>query len=485
MLEGVVKKEIDETRQGEAFSSTIYHTDKSIKKFYIESYGCAMNFSDSEIVASILHHNGFGPTKNIEESSLILINTCSIREKAEQTVRKRLTDFKKLKQQNKAILIGVLGCMAERLKTKFLEEEKLVDIVVGPDAYRSLPQLIAEAGDGQKGVNVLLSREETYADIAPVRLDSNGIAAFISIMRGCNNMCSFCVVPFTRGRERSRDPHSIVQEAQDLFNQGYREVTLLGQNVDSYSFSPSPLEKGSGDEVNFAKLLTLVAQISPLLRVRFSTSHPKDITDEVLYTIAKYDNICNYIHLPVQSGNTRILELMNRTYTREWYVERINRIREIIPDCGISSDVIAGFCSETEAEHQDTLSIMEYCQYNMSYMYYYSERPGTLAERKYADDVPEETKKRRLQEIVELQNKLSLQSNQNDIDKVFKVLIEGDSKRSSNDWKGRSSQNKLIVFPKNNMPLQKGDYVMVKINGCTQTTLLGEIIDQSSSYSHL
>ncbi len=485
MLEGVVKKEIDETRQGEAFSSTIYHTDKSIKKFYIESYGCAMNFSDSEIVASILHQNGFGPTKNIEESSLILINTCSIREKAEQTVRKRLTDFKKLKQQNKAILIGVLGCMAERLKTKFLEEEKLVDIVVGPDAYRSLPQLIAEAGDGQKGVNVLLSREETYADIAPVRLDSNGIAAFISIMRGCNNMCSFCVVPFTRGRERSRDPHSIVQEAQDLFNQGYREVTLLGQNVDSYSFSPSPLEKGSGDEVNFAKLLTLVAQISPLLRVRFSTSHPKDITDEVLYTIAKYDNICNYIHLPVQSGNTRILELMNRTYTREWYVERINRIREIIPDCGISSDVIAGFCSETEAEHQDTLSIMEYCQYNMSYMYYYSERPGTLAERKYADDVPEETKKRRLQEIVELQNKLSLQSNQNDIDKVFKVLIEGDSKRSSNDWKGRSSQNKLIVFPKNNMPLQKGDYVMVKINDCTQTTLLGEIIDQSSSYSHL
>ena len=512
MLEGVVKKEIDETRQGEAFSSTIYHTDKSIKKFYIESYGCAMNFSDSEIVASILHQNGFGSTKNIEQASLILINTCSIREKAEQTVRKRLTDFKKLKQQNKSILIGVLGCMAERLKTKFLEEEKLVDIVVGPDAYRSLPQLIAEAGDGQKGVNVLLSREETYADIAPVRLDSNGISAFISIMRGCNNMCSFCVVPFTRGRERSRDPHSIVQEAQDLFNQGYREVTLLGQNVDSYKAPPPPkggswkaassllqedtIKKselqspsfggvGEAEVVRFAQLLELVSQVNPLLRVRFSTSHPKDITDEVLYTIAKYDNICNYIHLPVQSGNTRILELMNRTYTREWYVERINRIREIIPDCGISSDVIAGFCSETEAEHQDTLSIMEYCTYNMSYMYYYSERPGTLAERKYADDVPEETKKRRLQEIVELQNKLSLQSNQNDIGKVFKVLIEGDSKRSSSDWKGRSSQNKLIVFPKNNMPLQKGDYVMVKINDCTQTTLLGEIIGQSSSYSHL
>ncbi len=505
MLDIAIKKKIDETRQGEAFASTICDTNKSAKKFYIESYGCAMNFSDSEIVASILHENGFGPTQNVEEASLILINTCSIREKAEQTVRKRLTDFRKIKKQNKSTLIGVLGCMAERLKTKFLEEEQLVDLVIGPDAYRSLPQLIAEATDGQKGVNVLLSREETYADIAPVRLDGNGVSAFISIMRGCNNMCSFCVVPFTRGRERSRDAQSIVQEATNLFNQGYREVTLLGQNVDSYKASlnssnggswetassllkentikkselqsPSKGRGGEAKVVTFAQLLERVAQVNPLLRVRFSTSHPKDITDEVLYTMAKYENICNYIHLPVQSGNTRILELMNRTYTREWYIERINRIREIIPDCGISSDVIAGFCSETEAEHQDTLSIMEYCQYNMSYMYCYSERPGTLAERKYKDDVSKEVKKRRLQEIVDLQNKLSLQSNQRDIGKIFEVLIEGDSKRSSNDWKGRSSQNKLIVFPKNNRQLQKGNYVMVKINDCTQTTLLGEIMN--------
>lgn len=470
MLDVVIKKEIDETRQGESFTSAIYHTNKNIKKFYIESYGCAMNFSDTEIVASILHQSGFNSTKNIKEANLILINTCSIREKAEQTVRKRLAEFKKLKQQNKSILIGVLGCMAERLKIKFLEEEKLVDILVGPDAYRSLPQLVAEANDGQKGVNVLLSREETYADIAPVRLDSNGVSAFISIMRGCNNMCSFCVVPFTRGRERSRNPYSIVQEAKNLFDQGYREVTLLGQNVDSYKVLLKESEK-----ISFANLLALVAQVNPLLRVRFSTSHPKDITDEVLYTMAKFENICNYIHLPVQSGNTRILTLMNRTYTREWYIKKVNRIREIIPDCGISSDVIAGFCSETEEEHQDTLSIMEYCKYDMSYMYYYSERSGTLAERKYIDDIPEETKKRRLQEIVTLQNKLSSQSNKSDVGKTFKVLIEGDSKRSSNYWKGRNSQNKLIIFPKNNMPLQKGAYVFVSVNDCTQATLLGEI----------
>lgn len=472
MLDYVTDKVQDEDRQGEAFAPFADDPNRYKKLFYIESYGCQMNFSDSEIVASILNKEGFGATRNYEAADLVLLNTCSIREKAEQTVRKRLTEFKKIKDAKPGMLIGMLGCMAERLKSKLLEEEKLVDIVVGPDAYRTLPGLIVEAESGQKAVNVLLSREETYADISPVRLDSNGVTAFVSIMRGCNNMCSFCVVPFTRGRERSRDAGSIVKECRDLFERGFREVTLLGQNVDSYYF----VDEINDEVVTFANLLEKVAVISPLLRVRFSTSHPKDITDEVLHTMAKYENVCKYIHLPVQSGSTRILQLMNRTYTREWYMAKVDRIREVMPDCGISSDIIAGFCTEEEGDHQDTLSIMEYSRYDMSYMFFYSERPGTLAERRYKDDVPEPIKKKRLQEIVEVQNKLSLESNQKDIGKTFAVLIEGDSKKSDNDWMGRNSQNKVIVFPKENHQVRKGEYVTVKVHSCTKATLLGLII---------
>ncbi len=472
MLDYVSDKVQDETRQGEAFAPFSTDPNSYKKQFYIESYGCAMNFADSEIVASILNKEGFGATRNLEEADLILINTCSIREKAEQTVRKRLTEFRKLKEKRKSVLVGVLGCMAERLKAKFLEEEKLVDIVVGPDAYRSLPSLVLEATDGHKAVNVLLSRDETYADIAPVRLDSNGVSAFVSIMRGCNNMCSFCVVPFTRGRERSRDTESIVKECTELFNQGYKEVTLLGQNVDSYYF----IDEKNDEAITFAKLLEKVANISPFLRVRFSTSHPKDITDEVLYTIAKYENICDYIHLPVQSGSSRILQLMNRTYTREWYMAKVDRIREIIPGCGISSDIIAGFCTEEEKDHEETLAVMEYSQYDFSYMFFYSERPGTLAQRRYKDDIPEETKKRRLQEIVNLQSRLSHESNLKDLGKTFTVLIEGDSKKDNSEWKGRNSQNKVVVFPKENYNLQKGDYAEVFVTSCTQATLLGKIL---------
>jgi tRNA-2-methylthio-N6-dimethylallyladenosine synthase len=468
----IAEKVHDETRQGEAFAPFKEELNVYRKKFYIESYGCAMNFSDSEIVASILNKEGFGATRNFEDADLVFLNTCSIREKAEQTVRKRLTEFRKAKEARPGLLIGVLGCMAERLKSKLLEEEKLVDMVVGPDAYRSLPGLIEEAETGQKAVNVLLSRDETYADISPVRLDSNGITAFISIMRGCNNMCSFCVVPFTRGRERSRDAVSIVNEAKDLFNRGFKEVTLLGQNVDSYYW----VNEATNETITFAKLMEMVALIDPSLRVRFSTSHPKDITEEVLHTMAKYENICNYIHLPVQSGSTRVLQLMNRTYTREWYMAKVKQIKEIVPDCGISADIIAGFCTETEEDHQDTLSIMEYSQYDMSYMFFYSERPGTLAARRYKDDIPADVKKRRLQEIVEVQNRLSLESNKKDIGKTFNVLIEGDSKKNNAEWKGRSSQNKVMVFPKLNNNLKPGDYVQVKVNDCTQATLLGEII---------
>ena len=473
MLDFVTDKTHDEARQGEAYAPFSSDPNQYKKRFYIESYGCQMNFADSEIVASILNKEGFGATRNLDEADLIFINTCSIREKAEQTVRKRLTEFRKLKQQKKGMLVGVLGCMAERLKSKFLEEEKLVDIVVGPDAYRTLPGLVEEAEGGQKAVNVLLSREETYADISPVRLDSNGVSAFVSIMRGCNNMCSFCVVPFTRGRERSRDISSIIRECRDLFEQGFKEVTLLGQNVDSYYY----FDEANDETVTFADLLEKVALISPLLRVRFSTSQPKDITDDVLHTMAKYENICKYIHLPVQSGSSRVLQLMNRTYTREWYMARVDRIRQIMPDCGISSDIIAGFCTETKEDHKDTLSVMEYSRYDMSYMFFYSERPGTLAERRYKDDIPLEVKKRRLQEIVELQNRLSQESNKRDIGKIFKVLIEGDSKKSDKDWMGRSSQNKVVVFPKENFELKKGDYVDVMVNDCTQATLLGKIVN--------
>ena len=471
MLDYVTDKVQDETRQGEAYAPFANDPNGYKKRFYIESYGCQMNFADSEVVASILNNEGFGATRNVEEADLIFINTCSIREKAEQTVRKRLTEFRKLKRKKKGMLVGVLGCMAERLKTKFIEEEKLVDIVVGPDAYRTLPALVEEATGGQKAVNVLLSRDETYADIAPVRLDSNGVSAYVSIMRGCNNMCSFCVVPFTRGRERSRDAESILNECKDLFAEGYREVTLLGQNVDSYYY----VDEVKNETVTFAKLLEQVALVSPLLRVRFSTSHPKDITDEVLYTIAKYENICNYIHLPVQSGSSRILQLMNRTYTREWYMAKVDRIKEIIPGCGISADIITGFCTEEEQDHEDTLSIMEYAQYDYSYMFYYSERPGTLAQRRFKDDVPLDVKKRRLQEVVDLQNRLSLESNKKDMGKTFKILIEGESKKSDTDWKGRSSEGKVFVFPKEHYALQKGDYVLVRADECTQGTLLGRI----------
>ena len=465
-----LNKEHDELRQGEVFSDATQQ-DQFTKHFYIESYGCAMNFADSEVVASILAKNGFGSTRNIEVADLILLNTCSIREKAEQTVRKRLTEFRKLKTQNPGLLVGVLGCMAERLKSKLLEEEKLVDLVVGPDAYRTLPDLINDAGTGQKAVNVLLSRDETYADISPVRLDSNGISGFVSIMRGCNNMCSFCVVPFTRGRERSRDAFSIVAECRDLFEKGYKEITMLGQNVDSYYWN-NPENNSS---TTFAMLLENVALISPTLRVRFSTSHPKDITDEVLFTMAKYPNICKYIHLPVQSGSTRVLQLMNRTYTREWYLAKVARIKEIMPTCTVSSDIIAGFCTETEQDHQDTISIMQAAQYDYSYMYFYSERPGTLAAKRYEDDIPEEVKKRRLQEIVDVQWTLSNESNKRDVGKCFEVLIEGDSKKSDAEWMGRTSQNKVVVFPKLNHPVKKGDYVEIFIAGFTKGTLLGTL----------
>ncbi len=470
-----LNKEIDEAKQGQAYQGTIDENQQG-KKFYIESYGCAMNFSDSEIVASILHKEGFGSTRDLEQADLVLVNTCSIREKAEDTVRKRLKIYNEAKKKKPSMLVGVLGCMAERLKKKFLEEEKIVDLVVGPDAYRDLPSLIATAEDGEKGINVFLSREETYADISPMRLDTNGVTGFISIMRGCDNMCSFCVVPFTRGRERSRDVFSIIVEAQDMFDKGYREVTLLGQNVDSYKWTNPETE----EIVNFANLLEAVAKVNPDLRVRFSTSHPKDITDEVLYTMKKYENICKYIHLPVQSGNSRVLDLMNRTYDREWYKERVDSIYRIMPDCAISSDIIAGFCTETEEEHKDTLSIIEYSNYSMSYMFFYSERPGTLAAKKYEDDVPLEVKKRRLNEIIALQTKKSLEHNQNEIGKTFKVLIEGNSKKSDQHWKGRNSQNKMCIFPKlydesGNCLHDKCQYVEVIIEDVTSATLKGKI----------
>jgi tRNA-2-methylthio-N6-dimethylallyladenosine synthase len=453
------------------------------RKLYVESYGCQMNFSDSEIVTSIMQHEGFDTTSDFHDADVIFLNTCSIREKAEQTVRNRLAQFNAIKQRKPGLLVGVLGCMAERLKSKLLEEEQIVDLVAGPDAYRDLPNLVKQVDEGERSVNTFLSREETYADISPVRLNSNGVTAFVSIMRGCDNMCSFCVVPFTRGRERSRDPYSIVQEASNLFEQGFREVTLLGQNVDSYKWSPevnnkARLEKsGVSQVVNFANLLEMVAQVHPDLRVRFSTSHPKDITDEVLHTMSRYENICKYIHLPAQSGNSRVLELMNRTYSREWYINRVDAIRQILgEDCGISSDMIAGFCSETEDEHQDTLSLMDYVRYDFSYMFYYSERPGTLAAKKYPDDIPLDIKKRRLQEIIAKQQAISLARNQRDVGKVFKVLIEGYSKRSQEHLQGRNSANKVVIFPRGTFG--KGQYVLVKVHECTAATLLGEVVEE-------
>ncbi len=469
-------KKHDEMRQGEAFGIDTIDIKLPLKNFYIESYGCAMNFADSEVVASILQKEGFGSVKEPALADLILINTCSIREKAEDTVRKRLTEFRKFKKTKPGLIVGVLGCMAERLKGTFIEQEKLVDIVVGPDAYRSLPGLIEEAYTGQKGVNVLLSREETYADISPIRLNSNGVTAFVSIMRGCNNMCSFCVVPFTRGRERSRDALSIVQECETLFNEGYREVTLLGQNVDSYNFTDSRSEilDKRKKTITFANLLEMVSLVSPLLRVRFSTSHPKDLTDDVLFTIKKYENICNNIHLPVQSGSSRVLQLMNRTYSREWYLAKVDRIRETIPDCGLSTDMITGFCTETDEDHEASLSLFDYCKFDLAYLYYYSERPGTLAERRFEDDVPLDVKKKRLQELVDLYRDHSLRTMQKEIGKIFKILVEGFSKKSEEQLQGRTDQNKVVIFAKEN--ILKGDYVYVKITHCTAGTLFGEAL---------
>lgn len=463
----VLEKTIEEDKQGLAYSQT---SDKVFeKKAFIETYGCQMNFSDTEIVASVLTDMQYGFTTKESEADVIFINTCSIRENAESKVWARLKSLKKTKQQRPSLLVGVLGCMAERLKVKLLEQEKLVDMVVGPDAYRDLPRLISEAETGQKSVNVLLSREETYAEIAPIRLNSNGVCAFVTIMRGCDNMCTFCVVPFTRGRERSRDFHSILNECQELVNQGYKEVTLLGQNVDSYHYK----NEETGENCNFAQLLEKVALLTPDLRVRFSTSHPKDITDEVLFTMAKYENICNYIHLPVQSGNSRILELMNRGYTREWYLGRIAKIREIMPDCAISTDIITGFCSETEEEHQETIALMQEVKFVYAFTFTYSERPNTPAAKRMKDDVPEEDKKRRLAEIIDLQGIHSKENNLSEIGKVCKVLIESNSKRSDNDFCGRSDQNKMVVFPKTGQE-KIGDYVYVKVSEASSATLKGE-----------
>ncbi len=466
------EKIIIEELQGQVYSSA---TKGKIgnKHYYIESYGCAMNFSDSEIVASILNKEGYTHTESMDKADLILVNTCSIRDKAERTIRTRLLEFKKQKLKRKGTLIGILGCMAERLKSKFLEEERLVDLVVGPDAYRSLPTLIADAKLGEQAINVLLSREETYADIAPVRLTSNGISAYISIMRGCNNVCSFCVVPFTRGRERSRNAFSILSEVHQLVDEGFKEVTLLGQNVDSYNWT----NPESNENVNFAQLLEMVAEVDNTMRIRFSTSHPKDITDEVLYAMKRHENICKYIHLPAQSGNSRLLKLMNRTYTREWYLERVDTIRRIMPDCAISSDFIAGFCTETEEDHKETLSLIEYSKYNFSYMYFYSERPGTLAGRKLEDDVPDKIKKRRLSEIIEIQAKVSLEYNKSEIGKTRKILIEGYSRRSDKDFHGRTSQNVRTIFEVKE-GYNFGDYVNVKITEVTSKTLRGVIVSE-------
>jgi tRNA-2-methylthio-N6-dimethylallyladenosine synthase len=439
-----------------------------IKKVYIETYGCQMNVADSEVVMSILSEAGYKLAADINDADLILINTCSIRDNAEQRIWSRLRTIKHLRKKNSDLIIGLLGCMAERLKEDLLETEQLVDIVVGPDAYRQLPQLVDEAGSGHKAVNVLLSRDETYADISPVRMDKNGVSSFVSIMRGCNNMCAYCVVPYVRGAERSRNPESIIREIRELYDNGYRDVTLLGQNVDSYSWRNG--DKATG----FAELLELTAMVSPLLRVRFSTSHPKDISDSLLETIARHDNICRHIHLPAQSGSSRILKLMNREYSREWYMDRISAIRSYIPDCALSTDMIAGFCTETEEDHRDSLSLMEWAGFDFAYMFKYSERPGTKAARKFKDDVPDEIKTRRLNEIIALQNRLSAHSKRNDVGKTFEVLAEGTSKRSSEHLSGRTSQNKVVVFPKG--LIKAGDYVNVMIERSTSATLIGNII---------
>lgn len=472
-------KEIDENRQGEALVFEDNSGLNKTKKLYLESYGCQMNFSDSEIVASILSKEGYTTTRDYENADLILLNTCAIRDNAELRVRNKLRQFHVLKRKNPGLIVGLLGCMAERLKSQLLEQEKLVDLVVGPDAYRDLPNLIESVENGGRAVNVLLSREETYAEINPIRLDSNGVSAFISITRGCDNMCSFCVVPFTRGRERSRDPETIVHEAKYLFDEGYREVTLLGQNVDSYKWNMN----GSGEILdtekttcNFAQLLEKVALVHPDLRVRFSTSHPKDMTDEVLEIMAKYDNICNYVHLPVQSGNSDILEKMNRGYTREWYLDRIAAIRRIIPGCGVSTDIITGFCTETDEQFEDTVSLMNEVVFDFAYMFKYSERPKTLAERKYKDDVPEEVKAARLDRIIKLQQEHSHENNKKAVGRVFKVLVEGVSKKSEANLYGRNSENTVVIFPRGEH--KKGDYVNVFIEECSPATLKGKVVHE-------
>ena len=480
-----MEKIIDEKKQGN--SLVLEPKQGNGRKLFIESYGCQMNFSDSEIVASILSKEGFNTTQNLEEADLVLVNTCSIREKAEQTVRKRLEKYNAVKRINPGMKVGVLGCMAERLKSKFLEEEKIVDLVVGPDAYKDLPNLINEVEEGRNAVNVILSKEETYGDISPVRLQSNGVSAFVSITRGCDNMCTFCVVPFTRGRERSRDPQSIVEEVNDLAAKGYKEITLLGQNVDSYLWYGGGLKKDfkNASEIqkatatNFAGLLKLVAEAQPKMRIRFSTSNPQDMTMDVIEMMAEYRNICNYIHLPVQSGSDRILKKMNRLHTREEYFNLIDNIKKLIPDCGISHDIITGFPTETEEDHQDTLSLMEYVKYDFGFMFAYSERPGTMAERKFEDDVPEEVKKRRLTEIVNLQQQHSKYNTEKFLGKTVEVLIEKESKKSDAHWSGRNSQNTVVVFPKENY--QVGDFVNVKIEDCTSATLIGEAVGYSDN----
>lgn len=478
-----MEKIIEEQKQGTSLVLEV--KEGNTKKLFIESYGCQMNFSDSEIVASILSEQGYNTTQKLEEADLVLVNTCSIRDKAEQTVRKRLEQYQAIKKINPEMKVGVLGCMAERLKSKFLEEEKIVDLVVGPDAYKDLPNLLKEVEEGRDAINVILSKDETYGDISPVRLNSNGVTAFVSITRGCDNMCTFCVVPFTRGRERSREPQSILEEIQDLANKGFKEVTLLGQNVDSYLWYGGGLKKDfdkatemqKATAVDFAQLLDLCAQAHPKMRFRFSTSNPQDMHESVLHVIAKHHNVCNYIHLPVQSGSTRILKEMNRQHTREEYMALIDKIHTIIPNCSISQDIIAGFPTETEEDHQDTLSLMEYVKYDFGFMFMYSERPGTLAARKMEDDVPMETKKRRLQEIVDLQQKLSLERTKRFLGQTVEVLIEKDSKKSAAHWSGRNSQNTVVVFPKEHY--KPGDFVNVFIENCTSTTLIGKAVGYS------
>lgn len=438
------------------------------KKIYIETYGCQMNVGDSEVIFSILGKEGYERTESMDEADVILANTCSVRDNAEQRIWGRIEVFHKQKEKRDGVVVGIVGCMAERLKDKLLDTHK-VDLVAGPDSYRTLPALLRDIAPDKPQINVMLSHEETYADIVPVRTDRNGVSAFISIMRGCNNVCSYCVVPYTRGAERSRDPQTIVNEARDVFSKGYKEVTLLGQNVDSYNWKPS-----EGEGCDFPKLLEMVARISPELRVRFATNHPKDISDGLIETMARYDNICNHIHLPVQSGSDRLLEKMRRRYTAEWYLERVARIREVLPGCGITTDVIAGFCSETEEDHQQTLELFRKVGFDYAYMFYYSERPGTLAARHYPDDVPLDVKTRRLNEIIALQSELSLKSNQNDIGKTFRVLVEGPSKKNPEELCGRSGSNKMCVFPGKGH--KAGDYVDVKVLSCTSATLIGELV---------